>query len=155
MAKSHHNHAVRCTRAFIDSHGNSCLRMVAPAGEFSITHDAIVTDPGTPDPIEPDADEIRPEHLPDSCLRYLAGSRYIETDRLWSHAWKLFGGVEPGWGRVQAICDYVHQRLTFSYGYARSTRTAVEAHEERVGVCRDFAHLAIAFCRCLNIPAAT
>jgi transglutaminase-like putative cysteine protease len=104
-------------------------------------------------PIEPEAGEVRPEHLPDECLRYLAGSRYCETDRLWGLAWKLFGATEPGWARVQAICDYVHHRLAFSYGYARATRTAIEAHEERVGVCRDFAHLAIAFCRCMNIPA--
>lgn len=140
-------------RAFIDQHGNSCQRMVAPAGDFSISHDAVISDPGTPDLHAPDAPELRPEHLPDGCLRYLAGSRYCETDRLWNLAWKLFGATEPGWARVQAICDYVHKRLAFSYGYARSTRTAVEAHEERVGVCRDFAHLAIAFCRCLNIPA--
>ncbi|SOE19032.1 transglutaminase-like putative cysteine protease [Hoeflea halophila] len=140
-------------RAFIDQHGNSCLRMVAPVGEFTITQDAIVTDSGLPDPIEPDADEWRPEHLPDDCLRYLSASRYCETDRLADLAWGLFGATEPGWARVQAVCDYVHQRLTFSYGYARATRTAMEAYTERVGVCRDFAHLAIAFCRCLNIPA--
>lgn len=140
-------------RAFIDHHGNSCLRMVAPPGEFSITQEAIVADSGRPDDIAPEAGEVRPEHLPDECLRYLTGSRYCETDLLWGLAWRLFGSTEPGWARVQAICDYVHQRLAFSYGYARSTRTAIEAHEERVGVCRDFAHLAIAFCRCMNIPA--
>lgn len=140
-------------RAFIDHHGNSCLRMVAPPGEFSITQEAIVADSGRLDDVAPEAGEVRPEHLPDECLRYLTGSRYCETDLLWGLAWRLFGSTEPGWARVQAICDYVHQRLAFSYGYARSTRTAIEAHEERVGVCRDFAHLAIAFCRCMNIPA--
>lgn len=140
-------------RAFVDQHGNSCLRMVAPAGEFTISQDAIVADPGKNDPVEPEAEEMRPERLPDECLRYLSGSRYCETDRLWSLAWRLFGAVEPGWPRVQAICDYVHRRLSFSYGYARATRTAIEAHDERIGVCRDFAHLAIAFCRCMNIPA--
>lgn len=112
-----------------------------------------MADSGRPDDIAPEAGEVRPEHLPDECLRYLTGSRYCETDLLWGLAWRLFGSTEPGWARVQAICDYVHQRLAFSYGYARSTRTAIEAHEERVGVCRDFAHLAIAFCRCMNIPA--
>jgi transglutaminase-like putative cysteine protease len=94
------------------------------------------------------------------CLRcvapegmFLLPSRYCETEHLSDLAWKLFGHVRPGWQRVQAVCDYVHQRLTFSYGYARATRTACQAHEERVGVCRDFAHLAVALCRCLNIPA--
>lgn len=140
-------------RAFIDQHGNSCLRMVAPAGEFTITQDAIVSDTGEPDPVHPEAMEVPTERLPDECLRYLTGSRYCETDRLSQLAWRLFGNVEPGWARVQAVCDYVHDRLTFSYGYARATRTALEAHHERVGVCRDFAHLAITFCRCLNIPA--
>ncbi|KFB09374.1 transglutaminase-like domain-containing protein [Nitratireductor basaltis] len=140
-------------RAFIDQFGNSCLRMVAPAGEFTITQDAIVSDTGEPDLVQPDAREWPPEQLPDGCLRYLKGSRYCETDRLSQLAWRLFGNVTPGWARVQAVCDYVHDRLTFSYGYARSTRTALEAHQERLGVCRDFAHLAITFCRCLNIPA--
>lgn len=140
-------------RAFIDQYGNSCLRMVAPAGEFTITQDAVVTDTGEPDPIQPEAIEWSSDRVPDDCLRYLTGSRYCETDRLSQLAWRLFGDVEPGWARVQAVCDYVHDRMAFSYGYARATRTALEAHQECVGVCRDFAHLAISFCRCLNIPA--
>ncbi len=91
--------------------------------------------------------------LPDDTLLYLIGSRYCETDKLSQTAWDLFGGVRPGWTRVQAIVDFVHNHITFGYKYARSTRTASEAFEERVGVCRDFAHLAVAFCRCMNIPA--
>jgi transglutaminase-like putative cysteine protease len=93
------------------------------------------------------------ENLPDDALGYLLGSRYCETDHLSSLAWNLFGHMPAGWARVQAIVDYVHNRLSFGYGYARSTRTAAQAHEERVGVCRDFAHLAITLCRCMNIPA--
>ena len=93
------------------------------------------------------------EKLPDDSIGYLLGSRYCETDHLGDIAWQNFGHIEGGWARVQAICDYVHNRLSFGYGYARSTRTAAQAYEERVGVCRDFAHLAIALCRCVNIPA--
>jgi transglutaminase-like putative cysteine protease len=91
--------------------------------------------------------------LPDDVLVYLLGSRYCETDHLSNIAWQLFGHLPPGWVRVQAIVDYVNSRLSFGYGYARATRTAAQAHEERVGVCRDFAHLAITLCRCMNIPA--
>ena len=93
------------------------------------------------------------ELLPDDTLVFLLGSRYCETDRLSSIAWQLFGNAPPGWGRVQAICDFVHDHITFGYQYARPTRTAWEAYQERVGVCRDFAHLAVTFCRCMNIPA--
>jgi transglutaminase-like putative cysteine protease len=93
------------------------------------------------------------QDLPDDVLGYLLGSRYCETDHLSDLAWKLFGRLPPGWARVQAIVDYVHNHLSFGYGYARATRTAAQAHEERVGVCRDFAHLAITLCRCMNIPA--
>jgi transglutaminase-like putative cysteine protease len=84
---------------------------------------------------------------------YLLGSRYCDTEKLRDIAWPLFGSIPDGWQRVQAVCDYVHSRLQFGYHHARCDRTAAEAHEERVGVCRDFAHLAITFCRCLNIPA--
>jgi transglutaminase-like putative cysteine protease len=139
--------------SFIDMFGNRCTRLVAPAGEFSMRFDAIVEDSGLPDEADPTAEQLLPHELPDECLIYLLGSRYCETDKLSSLAWKLFGGIQGGWQRVEAICDYVHRRLTFSYGFARATRTAAEAHDERVGVCRDFAHLAVALCRCLNIPA--
>jgi transglutaminase-like putative cysteine protease len=138
---------------FRDLFGNSCLRLLAPAGNLALKYDAVVKDSGLPDPIDKDAQEITVDRLPTNCLAYLSASRYCETDELSNLAWNLFGHVQPGWSRVQAICDYVNQRLTFSYGFARATRTAAQAHEERVGVCRDFAHLAVAFCRCMNIPA--
>ncbi|TIT85279.1 MAG: transglutaminase family protein, partial [Mesorhizobium sp.] len=99
------------------------------------------------------ARELPVAELPDEVLVYLLGSRYCETDHLSNLAWELFGHLPPGWARAQAIVDYVHSRLSFGYGYARATRTAAQAHEERVGVCRDFAHLAIALCRAMNIPA--
>ncbi len=141
------------THAYIDMFGNVCRRFTAPAGDFSIWGDGTVADSGSYDPIHRDAREIPIPELPDECLAFLVGSRYCETDTLSQTAWDLFEHIVPGWARVQAICDYVHQHLTFSYENARGTRTAKEAHEERVGVCRDYAHLAIAFCRCMNIPA--
>ena len=97
--------------------------------------------------------EVPVADLPDDCLLFLMGSRYCETDKLSQTAWDLFGAIPPGWGRVQAVCDFVHQHIKFDYQQARSTRSAFDAYEERIGVCRDFAHLAVAFCRCLNIPA--
>ncbi|MEO3387810.1 transglutaminase family protein [Mesorhizobium sp. CAU 1741] len=140
-------------RPFTDVFGNSCQRLVAKPGVTFLGYDAVVEDSGLPDPTYRDAEQISPDQLPDECLTYLLGSRYCETDKLMSRAWQLFGDTEPGWARVQAICDFVNSRLNFSYGFARSTRTALEAYDERVGVCRDFAHLAIAFCRAMNIPA--
>lgn len=137
----------------MDGFGNECVRMIAPAGINTLRYDAVVEDNGEPDEYAPDAEAVEPAKLPDECLVYLLGSRYCETDLLAPLAWKLFGHIQPGWARVQAICDYVTFRLNFSYGFARATRTAMEAHDERVGVCRDFAHLAITFCRALNIPA--
>jgi transglutaminase-like putative cysteine protease len=106
-----------------------------------------------PDLIALEAEQHRIEDLPDDVLEFLLGSRYCETDRLSDTAWSLFGKITPGWRRTQAICDYVHDRLSFSYLDARCTRTACEGHQEQLGVCRDFAHLAIAFCRSMNIPA--
>ena len=113
----------------------------------------MVEDSGAADEVNTLACETPIEDLPDECLGYLLGSRYCETDHMSGVAWSLFGHLPPGWTRVQAICDFVHNRLSFSYGYARATRTAAQAYEERVGVCRDFAHLAITLCRCMNIPA--
>lgn len=136
-----------------DSLGNWCSRMVAPAGRFTLKTDTIVRDHGSGDTQEPDAPEIAVEKLPADTVLFLLGSRYCETDRLSSTAWDLFGHVPPGWRRVQAICDYVHDRITFGYEHARATRTAFDVFEEQQGVCRDYAHLAIAFCRCLNIPS--
>ncbi|MEO9336322.1 transglutaminase family protein [Mesorhizobium sp. SB112] len=138
---------------YVDLHGNSCRRFMVPAGGFRVMYDAVIEDSGNPDQVNTLAQEMPVEQLPDDVLGFLLGSRYCETDHLSNLAWQLFGNVPPGWARVQAICDYVHNRLSFGYGYARSTRTAAQANDERVGVCRDFAHLAITLCRCMNIPA--
>ena len=138
---------------YVDAFGNTGLRLTAPVGVTMLRYDAVIDDPAKPDVQNPDAGQMAPQDLPDECMRFLLGSRYCETDKLADLAWRLFGDTKPGWARVQAICDYVNFRLNFSYGFARATRTAAEAHEERVGVCRDFAHLAITFCRALNIPA--
>ena len=136
-----------------DGFGNWCSRLVAPAGGIQLSADALINDTGEPDPVVPYAREHAVEDLPDETLVYLLGSRYCETDRLSQTAWDLFGNIPAGWGRVQAVCDYVHQHVTFDYMQARATRTAWETFGERIGVCRDYTHLAVAFCRCLNIPA--
>src|SRR5690606_38391125 len=135
-----------------DLFGNRCRRLVAPAGDFTMWGDATVEDSGEPDPVFPDAREVPVQDLPSECLTYLMGSRYCETDRLSQVAWNMFGTMPQGWARVQAVCDFVHSHIRFDYQQARSTRTAFEVFHERVGVCRDFAHLAAALCRCLNIP---
>jgi transglutaminase-like putative cysteine protease len=127
--------------------------MVAPAGAFSIRGDCVVGHDGRADVQRPAAREVPVALLPDERLGYLMGSRYCETDRLSQIAWDMFGGLAPGWGRVQAICDFVHGHIRFDYMQASSTRSAFEIFHGRTGVCRDFAHLAAAFCRCLNIPA--
>jgi transglutaminase-like putative cysteine protease len=93
------------------------------------------------------------QDLPEETLVFLLGSRYCETDLLSETAWQLFKHTSLGWGRVQAVCDFVHDHIAFDYAQARPTRTAWEAFNERRGVCRDYAHLAVALCRCLNIPA--
>lgn len=136
-----------------DGFGNWRSRIVAPPGEIRISTSAIIHDSGLPDPITPDARQHPVEELPSNTLVSLLGSRYCETDRLSEAAWDLFGQTPEGWPRVQAICDFVHGHITFGYAHARATRTALEAFNERVGVCRDYTHLAIAFCRCVNIPA--
>jgi transglutaminase-like putative cysteine protease len=138
---------------FQDAFGNICTRLVAPTGLFEIRSDFIVADSGQPDLVVPDAKQWPVETLPDDALTYLLGSRYCETQKLADRAWSLFGKIQGGWRRTQAICQYVHDRIQFGYHHARDDRTAWEGHEERIGVCRDFAHLAIALCRCMNIPA--
>jgi transglutaminase-like putative cysteine protease len=140
-------------RQYLDAFGNICSRILAPAGRITLSADFIVRDSGQPDEVAPDAEQIAVHNLPDETLMYLLGSRYCETDRLSNLAWSLFGKTDLGWPRVQAICDYVHDRIRFDYQTARPTKGAWEAHEEREGVCRDYAHLAVAFCRCMNIPA--
>jgi transglutaminase-like putative cysteine protease len=139
--------------AYHDQFGNWCSRLVAPAGHFVIRTNALVKDSGALDVVNPHAMQLPVEQLPDAVLVYLLGSRYCETDQLSEIAWALFGAGPTGWARVQAVCDYVHQHIAFGYQHARRTRTALEAYRERQGVCRDYAHLAIALCRCLNIPA--
>ncbi|HEY6599281.1 MAG TPA: transglutaminase family protein, partial [Pseudomonadales bacterium] len=138
--------------AYRDSFGNWCSRIVAPAGQLRLSSDGIVSDNGAPDPVLPWLEQRPVETLPEEALLFLLGSRYCETDRLSDTAWNLFGQAPTGWGRVQAICDYVHRHIVFNYQNARVTRTALEAFNEGTGVCRDYAHLAVAFCRCMNIP---
>jgi transglutaminase-like putative cysteine protease len=140
-------------REYIDVFGNTCTRIIAPAGRLTIAADLLMRDSGAPDVVAHQAPQVPVADLPDDVLVYLLGSRYCETDRLMDTAWSLFGNSPTGWGRVQAICDYVHDRITFGYEHARPTMTAWEAFMERQGVCRDFTHLAVTFCRCMNIPA--
>lgn len=140
-------------RQYLDGFGNICSRILAPAGRFTMTSDFIVRDSGLVDDHAPEAAQIAVEDLPDEVLVYLLGSRYCETDRLSNQAWTLFQHTAPGWARVQAICDYVHNHIGFDYQKARPTKSACDAHDEGFGVCRDYAHLAITFCRCMNIPA--
>jgi transglutaminase-like putative cysteine protease len=136
-----------------DMFGNWCTRLVAPPGQIRITADGLVRDTGLADPVVPGAIQHNVENLPDETLVYLLGSRYCETDRMSDIAWQLFGNTPLGWARVQAICTFVNNHITFGYQYARATKTAWEAYNERQGVCRDFAHLAVTLCRCMNIPA--
>lgn len=140
-------------RTYRDRFDNECTRILAPAGPMRISTRFDIRDSGLPDPVDWSAPQHPVEALPDEVLIFLLGSRYCETDRLSNTAWSLFGGIQGGWARVQAICDFVHSHIRFDYQLARSTRTAAESYEERVGVCRDFAHLAVTLCRCMNIPA--
>jgi transglutaminase-like putative cysteine protease len=138
---------------FIDSFGNRCGRIVAPAGRLRLWNDAMVEDSGQPDPVNWNAQQHLVPDLPAETLQYLLSSRYCEVDLLSDIAWNLFGQTPPGWNRVQAICDWIHSNIRYGYEYARPTKTAYEVYNERAGVCRDFTHIAITFCRCLNIPA--
>jgi len=139
--------------AYRDLFGNWCSRLVAPAGRFVLTTDVQVRDSGLPDLVVPSAVQTPVEQLPESTLVYLLGSRYCETDQLSDFAWRQFGNGPTGWARVQAICDFTHRHIRFGYEHARRTRTAWEAYQEGQGVCRDYAHLAVTLCRCMNIPA--
>lgn len=141
------------THDFLDSFGNIATRFVLPEGETILSNDFVITDSGLPDRTVEDAEQHAVEDLPDEVMVYLLGSRYCETDRLSDTAWGLFGHVRPGWPRLKAILDFAHQQIEFGYHHARATRTAWEAHQEGRGVCRDYAHLAITLCRCMNIPA--
>ncbi|MGO9441685.1 MAG: transglutaminase-like domain-containing protein [Terriglobales bacterium] len=139
--------------AYRDGFGNWCSRIVAPMGRIRLTSTGVVRDSAQPDVLTPSAQQHVLQELPEETLVFLLGSRYCETDLLSETAWSRFGQSPPGWARVQAICDFVHNHISFDYQKARPTRTAWEAFNERVGVCRDYAHLAVAFCRCMNIPA--
>ena len=136
-----------------DHFDNLCHRIVAPAGELSIFSEGVVADSGEPDAVVPSAIQHAVEELPSEALVFLLGSRYCEVDLLLETAWKLFENTPPGWARVQAICDFAHEHVVFGYEHARVSRTAREAHAEKLGVCRDFTHLGMALCRSLTIPA--
>ena len=136
-----------------DIYGNWCSRIVAPVGRIRLSATGVINDSGEPEMQMRSAQQPEVKDLPEDTLIFLLGSRYCETDLLSEAAWGLFSQTAPGWQRVQAICDYVHNHIVFGYENARPTKTAWEAFQERRGVCRDYAHLAIAFCRCMNIPA--
>ena len=138
---------------FLDNFGNRCARFVAPPGRLKLFNCTLIRDSGLPDETNWSAAETPVGDLPDETLTFLLNSRYCEVDRFSSIALELFGHTAPGWGRVQAICDWVNSKVTFGYQHARPTKTAMDVFTERVGVCRDFQHLAITFCRALNIPA--
>src|SRR5579859_2215613 len=139
--------------SFIDGFGNRCARFLAPAGRLRLTGDTVVEHSGLPSAVPEDAIQHPVEDLPDDTLQFLLASRYCEVDRLSDIAWNLFGASPLGQGRVQSICDWVHNHVTFNYAHASHTKTAYDVYEEGRGVCRDFQHLAIALCRCMNIPA--
>jgi transglutaminase-like putative cysteine protease len=136
-----------------DSFGNICGRLLAPAGTVRFTLDTAILDSGQPDAESPEAAQQNVEDLPDEALRFLLPSRYCEVDKLGDEAWRLFGPTRPGWSRVQTICDWVHNHITFGYHFADPQKSALEVYRDGKGVCRDFMHLAVTFCRCLNIPA--
>jgi transglutaminase-like putative cysteine protease len=138
---------------YTDAFGNTCRRIQGFPGTVRIVSDGIIHDDGTLDPSNPTAPETPIAELPSDALLFLLASRYCETDLLMQHAWNRFGWIQGGWAKVQAVCDFVHGHLRFDYGNARPTRTAADAMNEQVGVCRDFTHLAVTLCRCLNIPA--
>jgi len=138
---------------YIDDFGNRCTRLVAPAGILTLSNLFHIRDSGVQESMPWGARQAPVNELPDDVLIYLLGSRYCDTDRLASQAWAQFGGIEGGWPRVQAILDHTHSRIQFGYEFARADRTASQAYQEGKGVCRDYAHLAITLCRCMNIPA--
>jgi transglutaminase-like putative cysteine protease len=138
---------------YFDNFGNRCTRFVAPAGKLRLSSSTLVLDSGRPDFVKPTAQECPVGDLPEEALTYLLNSRYCEVDRFTNIAYELFGNTPRGWARVQAICDWVHAKVRFDYAAARPTKTAMDVFTERVGVCRDFQHLAVTFCRAMNIPA--
>jgi len=138
---------------FTDLYGNRCARIFAPAGNLRLSLETLIADSGEPDAAAPEAPQANIEDLPDDVLPFLLTSRYCEVDKLSDIAWQLFGSTAPGWARAQAICDWVHKHITFGYHFADSTKSAFDVYQDGRGVCRDFSHLAVAFFRCMNIPA--
>jgi len=139
---------------YVDVYGNRCGRAVVPAGLVTFRNEAVVEDDGQRDVEMWNAYQHRVEELPHDVLLFLVASRYCEVDsELRDIAWSLFGKLPAGWPLVQAICNFVHNHIRFDYQQARSNRTALDIYRERAGVCRDYTHLAVTFCRCLNIPA--
>jgi transglutaminase-like putative cysteine protease len=138
---------------FYDSFGNRCCRFLAPAGEVRLSNSTLIHDTGIPDAVGPESREVPVQYLPNDVLRYLLNSRYCEVDKMSNIAAELFGAARPGWNRVQAVCAWIHEKLTFGYQYANATKTALDVFTGRCGVCRDFQHLAVTMCRALNIPA--
>ena len=138
---------------YLDSFGNVCTRLTVPAGGATLTADFVIEDGGERDMRAPDGPQMPVETLPDEVLVYLLGSRYCETDLMMATAWAEFGHLSGGRERVEAIVDFVHNHIGFGYEHARSDKTAWNGYQERLGVCRDFAHLAITLCRCMNVPA--
>ena len=140
--------------AYFDQYGNRCHRAFVPSGLVTFRNSAVVDDCGLPDLQVLNAPQNNVQDLPQEVLQFLLGSRYCEVDsELNQFAWSQFSQTQAGWPRVQAVCDFVHQHIRFDYQKARSSRTAWDAYHERTGVCRDFTHLAITLCRCLNVPA--
>jgi transglutaminase-like putative cysteine protease len=139
--------------SYFDSFGNRCSRFVAPPGKLRLSNSTLIMDSGRPDPVKSNASECPIGDLPEEVLIYMLNSRYCEVDRFSNIAFDLFGKTQPGWARVQAICEWVHERVKFDYQAARPTKSALDVFTERIGVCRDFQHLAITFCRAMNIPA--
>jgi transglutaminase-like putative cysteine protease len=138
---------------FEDAFGNVCTRLTIPEGGITLSCDFIIEDSGALDVRPSDGPQMPVEELPNDILLYLLGSRYCETDRLMEMAWARFASIHTARGRVEAIVEFAHNHIDFGYEHARSDRTAWTTYEEKLGVCRDFAHLAITLCRCMNIPA--
>jgi transglutaminase-like putative cysteine protease len=145
--------AAGLVQTFVDKDGNKLRRLTAGPGIVGMKLTGVVNNSGVLDDCDPNAELVPVQDLPPAALPYLRSSRYCETDLLSDFAWGAFGSITGGYARVQAVCDYVHDRLRFSYPEARPIRTAAQAMDEQVGVCRDFTHLAVTLCRCLNIPA--
>ncbi len=138
---------------FTDFYGNRCQRLILAAGTNTLTYDAEVEVAAGPEATNRSAVELTPDQVPPELLHFTLPSRYCLSDELGDAAWDLFRGVQPGWTRVQAICDWVHANLRFRYGSSTPRTTAADVYRQREGVCRDFAHLAVTFCRAFNIPS--